>query len=94
MTAKKRTTRRRITFACNAQSGSSVFVAGSCNDWSEDGKLLKESKQAGLFKGVLLLAPGRYEYKLLVNDIWSVDPNCPDWVSNDIGSLNSVLIVE
>jgi 1,4-alpha-glucan branching enzyme len=93
MTAKK-IIRRRITFTCNAQSDSTVFVAGSFNDWSETAKPLKEAKQSGIFKGVLLLEPGRYEYKLLVNDVWSVDPCCPDWVSNDIGSLNSVLIVD
>lgn len=94
MTAKKKTTRRRITFACNAQSGSTVLVAGTFNDWDETAKPLKETKQSGIFKGVLLLEPGRYEYKLLVNDVWSVDPSCPDWVSNDVGSLNSVLLVD
>jgi 1,4-alpha-glucan branching enzyme len=94
MTAKKKTVRRRITFTCSAETGSQVFVSGSFNDWDAEAKQLKDTKTKGLFTGVLLLAPGRYEYKLLVNDLWSVDPNCPDWVSNDLGSLNSVLIVE
>ena len=42
--------------------------------------------------------PGRsigvYEYKFLVNDIWTLDPDptC-DWTQNAFGTLNSLLRV-
>ena len=36
---------------------------------------------------------GRYEYKFIVNGVWQIDDNNPNFVSNDMGSLNSVIEV-
>ena len=40
-----------------------------------------------------LYSPGQHEYKFLVNNEWRLDPKCPDWIPNDIGTLNSVVRV-
>ena len=40
------------------------------------------------------LGPGRYEYKLIVDGRWVVDPLNPLRVANDSGSENSVLEIE
>lgn len=83
--------RRRVKFSIAAESGSKVFVAGSFNDW--DGEKTKLAEKSGVFSKSVLLAPGRYEYKFVVNGIWTVDPECADWVPNGHGSLNSVIEV-
>lgn len=85
--------RTRVTFTVHADPGSKVSVAGDFNDWSASTKPLKESKDPGIFKGTMLLLPGVYQYKFVINGTWSVDPECKDWVQNDVGTLNSILTV-
>lgn len=81
--------RRRVTFSVKAEPGSAVFLAGSFNDWQPAGKPLKE-QPAGTFSTTVMLAPGQYQYKFVINGVWSLDPANGDWVANDVGSLNSV----
>jgi hypothetical protein len=40
------------------------------------------------------LRPGRYEYKLVVDGRWVVDPLNPRKVPNDAGTENSVLEID
>ena len=42
----------------------------------------------------MMLAPGVYEYKFVVNGDWKIDERNPNFTPNDIGSLNSVLVLE
>lgn len=84
--------RKRVTFTIKADKGSKVSVAGSFNDWNHEKTQLKE--KAGTFTKSVLLPKGRYEYKFVVNGIWTVDPDCADWVPNGHGSLNSVINVK
>ncbi len=95
--AENKTTRprsRRITFSLRAEPGSKVSVSGDFNHWHPEGKPMLDKKGDGLYKATLYLAPGVYEYKFVVNDIWLVDPECKDWVPNTMGTLNSILRVE
>lgn len=84
--------RKRVRFQLRAEPGSSVHVAGSFNDWDPTKKKMIYS--AGVYSATVMLHPGSYEYKFLVDDIWCVDPECPDWIPNDQGSLNSVIAVK
>ena len=70
----------------------SVSVAGTFNDWRPgatemvsvgDGRWLKE----------LVLAPGAYEYRLVVDGEWMPDPRASETASNPFGEDNSVLRV-
>ena len=86
---------RPIAFRLAAEPGCQIFVAGTFNNWNPTQYQLKEEDgEEGIFSTVLSLPLGRYEYKLIVNNTWHIDPNCPDWVPNNFGSLNSVLVVE
>ena len=38
--------------------------------------------------------PGTYEYKFCVDGQWQPDPENPNFMPNDLGTLNSVLVVE
>ena len=70
----------------------SVSVAGTFNDWRPgatemvslgDGRWLKE----------LILTPGVYEYRLVVDGEWMSDPRARETVTNPFGESNSVLRV-
>ena len=87
----KAPSRKRVSFTIKAEKGSKVFVAGSFNDWSHTKTQLKEKN--GTFSKSILLEKGCHEYKFVVNGIWTVDPECADWVPNGHGSLNSVVNV-
>ncbi len=85
--------RKRITFKVEAAPGSTVTVAGDFNGWNPKKKALTDKTGKGIFQGSAMLAKGRHEYKLVINDTWCVDPDCDDWAHNEYGSLNSVIIV-
>ena len=93
MKKSKSAGRKRATFRIKADPGSKVYVCGSFNDWNGDAKEMKDSGGKGEYTAVLFLPPGRYEYKFVINGEWHIDPACADWVLNDFGTLNSVLVV-
>jgi 1,4-alpha-glucan branching enzyme len=82
-----------VVFRCAAPLDARVYVAGSFNRWSNDKHALTHDAATGLVQTSVTLPPGRHEYKFVVDGAWMVDPNCPDWVINEHGSLNSVVIV-
>ncbi len=86
-----RAKRRRIRFSFRAEPGSRVALAGTFNGWDPDKVLLKDRTGKGDYERTVLLAPGHYEYKFVVNGTWHPDPENPNWVHNDFGTLNSVL---
>ena len=85
--------RKRVTFTLAADAGSEVYVAGDFNGWDPAGKKLADKKGNGVYSAVVMLAPGEYEYKFVINGTWCVDPNCKEWRQNSLGTLNSVLRV-
>lgn len=82
---------KRLKFEIKADPGSDVFVAGTFNGWNP--KKHKLTLKRGVYTTSVLLSKGRHEYKFIINDVWSVDPECPEWVPNEYGSLNSVVTV-
>jgi 1,4-alpha-glucan branching enzyme len=83
--------RKRVKFHIVADEGSKVAVAGTFNGWDPSRHVLKPKD--GVFQLSVLLEPGEYQYKFVVNNVWCVDPECPDWEPNEYGSLNSVVHV-
>ena len=64
----------QVTFRYKNSSASSVYLAGSFNNWSTSAtKLTKGSN--GLFSVTLDLSVGVHEYKLIVDGEWMHDPN-------------------
>jgi 1,4-alpha-glucan branching enzyme len=88
---KKMVRRKRIKFSVLAEPRSKVYVAGEFNNWDPSKKQLKDKTGNGDFEGSMLLEPGKYEYKFVVNNHWTIDPRCSDWKSNGYGSINSLL---
>ena len=84
----------RVTFAVRAEVGSKVYLAGSFNDWNPTAKQMTDKDGTGVYACTVTLAKGKYEYKFVINGTWCADPECTDWVQNDMGTLNSVKIVD
>ena len=85
---------QRVTFQITANPTSEVFLAGTFNNWDPRRHPMKDIRSNGKYTITLMLAKGEYEYKFVVNGNWVVDPECPDWVRNSLGTLNSILRVE
>jgi len=92
--AKPSAKTQRVTFSVHAKPGSEVFLAGAFNDWNPSAKRMIDKQGDGLYAVTLTLAKGTYEYKFVIDGTWCADPECPDWVPNDHGTLNSVKNVE
>jgi 1,4-alpha-glucan branching enzyme len=79
-----------LEFTC--QWANEVCIAGSFNDWHPavtpmicvgDGKWIIQ----------LVLPPGRYAYRLVVDGQWLDDPAAKETVPNPLGGVNAVLVV-
>lgn len=84
----------RVTFHVRAEAGSKVYIAGCFNNWDPTSKPLTDKNGTGDYSITLTLKPGTYQYKFVINGTWCADPECTEWVPNDMGTLNSVCVVE
>ena len=85
--------RRAVTFNFADAPGQQVFLSGSFNNWQMN-KPMKEKNGTGVYSCRLLLEPGEYQYKFVVNGQWRLDSENPCFVPNGFGELNSLLQVE
>lgn len=91
-TAKK-PARRSVTFKLEDAPGRQVFVAGCFCNWEPKHKLT-DHEGKGVYTTKILLAPGEYQYKFVVDGEWRLDAANPNFVPNNFGTLNSLLKVE
>ena len=88
----KNNSRRVVILSYKDVPGKNVCVAGSFSDWRPDKKMI-DRDCSGVYRCRLLLSPGAYQYKFVVDGEWRSDPENPNFVPNGFGSLNSVLTV-
>lgn len=74
-------------------AGQDVKLAGSFNDWRPDEGVVTRTSD-GIVEKIMMLTPGTYQYRLVVDGIWQEDPSNPEQVPNYSGGFNSVLEVE
>ncbi|MCF8095687.1 MAG: glycogen-binding domain-containing protein [Desulfobacteraceae bacterium] len=84
--------RKRVVFWLNAESANEVCIVGDFNGWQAQKHLLKR-KPGGFWEKTLMLPPGRYEYKFLVDGNWWLDPSNGHCCDNCFGGQNSVVEV-
>ena len=73
-------------------SAQSVSVAGEFNNWDASANPMK--KENGIWKIILDLKPGKYQYKFVVNGTeWKTDPQNPEKADDGYGGQNSILTV-
>ena len=81
-----------VQFMYVAPSARSVAIAGTFNNWQPSTKAMLDSGSGHWLKEVFL-APGTYEYCLVVDGEWMPDPRARETVPNPFGGRNSVLRV-
>lgn len=69
-----------------------IKIAGDFNDWVPD-KGVETRIVNGTLVKVLKVAPGAYQYRIVVDGDWQHDPHNPQQVENQLGGANSVLQV-
>ncbi len=67
----------RVVFSCRAEDARSVALAGTFNDWDPEATPMSRNPE-GEWTVTLDLAPGRYEYKFVVDGEWCCEPGCDD----------------
>ncbi|MFA5647609.1 MAG: alpha-amylase family glycosyl hydrolase [Bacteroidales bacterium] len=80
-----------ITFKPQGKQPKTVQLAGQINDWNPAKTNLQNEN--GEWKTSLLLNPGKYQYQVVVDGKWMLDPANPDTEDNNIGGVNSILRV-
>jgi 1,4-alpha-glucan branching enzyme len=83
---------KKIVFQVSAASATTVILTGDFNAWSKEGLKMKKEK-TGIWKNEVELAPGRYEYKFIVDGKWWTDPSNKRTAINSFGDVNSVIEV-
>jgi 1,4-alpha-glucan branching enzyme len=81
-----------VLFELTHPTARTVCIAGTFNDWKPEAKTL-HSSGAGNWWKEMALAPGTYEYCLVVDGQWMPDPRAKETVANPFGGRNSVLRV-
>ena len=79
-------------FTYVARGAKSVAIVGNFNDWDVTKNVLTLSSDS-VWTGNIRLAPGRYEYQIVVDGKWIADPNAQHSARDEFGGTNSVLIV-
>ena len=81
-----------VHFEFTHPTARAVCIAGTFNDWQPEAKPMHPSGNGHWLKETAL-APGTYEYCLVVDGQWIPDPLAKDYVSNPFGGRNSILEV-
>lgn len=85
---------QRVTFLFRSpQKTQKVYICGDFNKWKEPG-LPMEKIKANEWKATLVLSPGQYRYKYLVDGFYCNDKEAENYLPNAWGSEDSVVSVE
>src|SRR3990172_259302 len=87
----KEASTRKVLFELQASEAKEVNLAGEFNNWDTAAHPMKKDKD-GVWKTILSLEPGKYEYRFFIDGRWENDPKCPFCVPNEFGSQNCVRI--
>jgi 1,4-alpha-glucan branching enzyme len=89
---------KTITFRLYAPEAQNVSIAGSFNDWNVSSHPMErfQKKENGYVYWHLpmRLLPGIYQYLFCVDGQWRNDPASSQYITNEFGSLNSVVEVQ
>lgn len=90
--SEQKTKRRRVTFSLEAPGARQVILMGDFNRWDAKVHRMKGDEN-GVWNKSVMLTPGRYEYKFLVDEGWQTDPQNHHVCINSFGTHNNVLII-
>lgn len=88
-----RETNQGVLFVQPANSGSTIAVAGTFNDWSTTSHQMNRNDEYGVFELCLPLPAGKHYYRLVIDGVWTADPYNNFCEVNQFGEANSVVSV-
>lgn len=83
---------RPVAFFAKAAGAGDVRVTGEFSGWSRAGVPLSNDGH-GVWRTMLSLKPGSYQYRLLINGQWADHEEATTRVENPFGTRNCVLTV-
>jgi len=86
---KKNIKRRKISFSFESSDAKEVILMGDFNNWNPKKHPMKKDDNGKWTKAVIL-PPGQYEYKFLVDGQWKQDPQNNRICPNNLGTYNNV----
>jgi 1,4-alpha-glucan branching enzyme len=90
---KKSVKRKKVSFSVFFPDAVAVYLVGDFNKWNHQKHPMKK-KENGNWEKHIFVIPGRYEYKLKVDDQWENDNMNPLICKNDFGTENNYILVE
>jgi len=81
---------KKVTLSVRAPDAKEVILMGDFNNWNSKRHPMKKTGN-GLWNETVILAPGKYEYKFLIDGNWETDPSNDQICLNCFGTLNNVL---
>lgn len=87
--SKQKNKKRKATFSISLSDAKEVYLVGSFNNWNTKKHPMHQNKN-GVWEKSVIIPPGVYEYKFLIDGKWENDPqNCLSCL-NCFGTENSV----
>jgi cyclomaltodextrinase / maltogenic alpha-amylase / neopullulanase len=86
---KSRKVHYLYSFDPGDKSFQNVQLSGEFNGWTPSRTELK--LENGKWVGNLIMNPGSYQYQVVTDGLWKLDPANPDSVNNNVGGFNSVM---
>jgi glycosidase len=92
----KRSPKVNVSITFNQKPGvpepKKVQLAADFNGWTPASTSFKPGRD-GKWECTVQLNPGTYQYQLVVDDKWMLDPDNPNTADNHVGGINSLLTV-
>ncbi|MFC1817278.1 isoamylase early set domain-containing protein [Thermodesulfobacteriota bacterium] len=89
-TAIQKIKRKRVSFSIEAPVAEQVVLMGDFNKWDPNVHPMKNHGN-GIWTKSVIIPPGEYEYKFLIDGDWKEDPGNEKTCPNCFGTLNSIL---
>ena len=86
---KQKIKRRKVTFSLDLPDAKEVILMGDFNNWNPK-KHSMQKDENGVWNKTVILPPGNYEYKFIVDRQWKEDPQNDQVCQNCFGTYNSV----
>jgi len=87
--SKQKITRRKVTFSLEAADANEVILMADFNKWNQKKHPMRKDVN-GIWTKAVIIPPGNYEYKFLVDGQWKEDPQNDLACPNCFGTNNSV----
>jgi len=83
---------RKVTFSLENADANEVFLIGDFNKWNPKTHPMKRDGNGTWIRDVII-PPGEYEYKFMVDGKWKEDPQNEQLIPNCFGTYNNIINV-